>query len=41
VVAAYLGWSFFTNGWEFSWVIWPIAALIFAGVSSVLHVFKR
>lgn len=36
VVAAYLGWSFFTNNWEFSWVIWPIAALVFAAVSALL-----
>ncbi len=41
IVAVYLGWSFYTNNWEFTWVVWTIAALIFAGVSSVLHVFKR
>ncbi|MEA4892836.1 MAG: helix-turn-helix transcriptional regulator [Peptococcaceae bacterium] len=37
VVAVYLGWSFLTNNWGFTWVVWPIAALIFAGVSSVLQ----
>ena len=41
IVAVYLGWSFYTSNWGFTWVVWPIAALIFAGVSSVLHGFKR
>lgn len=41
IVAVYLGWSFYTNNWGFTWVVWPIAALIFAGVSSVLHALKQ
>lgn len=41
VVAFYLGWSFLTNNWGITWVVWPIAALIFAGVSSILHSLER
>ncbi|MDD4493146.1 MAG: helix-turn-helix transcriptional regulator [Eubacteriales bacterium] len=37
VVAIYLGWSFTTNDWGRTWMVWPIAALVFAGVSSVLQ----
>lgn len=33
VVAIYLGWSFFTMDWHITWVVWPVAALIFAGLS--------
>ena len=37
VVAIYLGWSFSTNNWGFTWVVWPVAALVFAGISAALH----
>ena len=36
VVAAYLGWSFITNDWEITWIVWPVAALVFAGISAAL-----
>ena len=28
--AVYLGWSFLTNDWEITWVVWPIAGILFA-----------
>lgn len=36
ITAIYLGWSFLTNNWEISWVVWPIAGLIFAAISAAL-----
>lgn len=36
VVAIYLGWSFLTDNWGITWVVWPVAGLIFAGISSLL-----
>jgi transcriptional regulator with XRE-family HTH domain len=36
VTAAYLGWSFITNDWGITWVVWPVAALVFAGIVSAL-----
>ena len=41
IVAIYLGWSFLTNHWGLTWVIWPIAGLSFAAIASVLHALKR
>ena len=35
VVAVYLAWSFLTRDWGISWVVWPVAALIGAGISSI------
>lgn len=35
VTAIYLGWSFATNNWGISWMVWPVAALVFAGVSVI------
>lgn len=36
VVAIYLGWSFLTSDWGFTWMVWPLAGLIFAGVAAAL-----
>jgi len=41
VTAIYLGWSFYSNNWGFTWVIWPVAGLIFAGIASLFYVDKR
>lgn len=38
VVAIYLAWSFLTNDWGITWLVWPVAGLIFAGISAVLGV---
>lgn len=30
--AVYLGWSFLTNNWHITWVVWPIAGILFVVV---------
>ncbi len=30
--AVYLGWSFLTNAWDITWLVWPIAGILFAAV---------
>lgn len=35
VVAGYLAWSFHTNDWEKSWIVWPVAGLIYAAVMTL------
>lgn len=32
VVATYLGWSFWTNNWKMTWIIWPVAGVLYASV---------
>ena len=32
IVAIYLGWSFWTNNWQFTWIIWPVAGVLYAAV---------
>lgn len=32
MVAMYLGWSFWTNNWKFTWIIWPVAGVLYAAV---------
>ena len=41
VVAFYLGWSFWTGKWGVTWVVWPVAALLFAAVVSAVHAARR
>lgn len=33
--AIYLGWSFITNNWHFTWIIWPIAGVLYAVIMSI------
>ena len=32
--AIYLGYSFYTNAWEISWIVWPVAGVLFAAVKA-------
>ncbi len=36
IVAAYLIWSFTTFRWDITWIIWPVAALVFGGISAMI-----
>ena len=38
-VAVYLCWSFMTNDWHITWVMWPIAGVLFAGVELVCNLW--
>ena len=37
--AVYLGWSFLTNDWHMTWLVWPIAGVLFAGVMAICNLF--
>jgi archaellum biogenesis protein FlaJ (TadC family) len=44
VVAIYLGWSLWTHHWGITWIVWPIASLIFvalAGLGQILFQHKK
>ena len=42
IVAVYLGWSFMTNDWGKTWIIWPVAGVVFAAMKTLfLGVKKR
>lgn len=36
VTALYLGWSFWTMNWAFTWLVWPVAGCLFAGLAAVM-----
>ena len=33
--AIYLGWSFWSRRWDFTWLVWPVAGVLFAAVSGI------
>lgn len=34
VVCIYLAWSFISHDWGFTWIVWPIAGVLFGGISA-------
>lgn len=39
--AVYLGWSFWTGDWGTTWMVWPIAGVLFAAVLAVVSLVDR
>ncbi len=39
--AIYLGWSFLTNAWDITWVVWPVAGILFAAVMCLYKLFAN
>lgn len=37
--AIYFCWSFITNDWHITWVVWPTAGVLFAGVELVCNLW--
>lgn len=35
VTAGYLAWSFISDSWDKTWIVWPIAGVLFALVLAV------
>ena len=40
-VAIYLGYSFFTNNWQISWIIWPVAGVLFGALMGIMSVVQK
>lgn len=41
VTALYLGLSFYTTAWHRTWIIWPVAAVLFAGLQALRSAGRR
>ncbi len=39
VTAVYLGWSFLTDDWKITWVVWPVAGVLFSAVMCLCNLF--
>lgn len=40
-VVIYLSWSFATKDWHFTWIVWPIAGVLYGAVEVILNQFER
>ena len=41
VTAIYLGWSFATYRWDFTWIVWPVAGVLFAAYREICKAVVR
>lgn len=41
VTAAFLLWSFVGNSWNISWIIWPIAGIVFGGIAGIINAIDK
>ena len=41
VTAIYLLWSFLTNDWGYTWLVWPVAGVLFGGIACAVHLYTR
>lgn len=41
ITLLYVGYSFITNDWKSSWIIWPISALLYHIAISILNALKK
>ena len=39
--AVYLGWSFWTRAWESTWILWPVAGILFAVVMCLCNLLVK
>lgn len=41
IVVIYLAWSFLSGNWAFTWIVWPISAVLFAVVIAIADLIKK
>lgn len=39
--AGYLGWSFITMRWDYTWIVWPVAGVLFAAYREIMKAIVR
>lgn len=41
VTAVYLAWSFYTEDWQRTWLVWPVAGVIFGGIAALMGARRK
>ncbi len=41
IVAIYLGYSFITDDWGRSWIVWPVAGVLYAAVAAIFNFHEK
>ena len=39
--AIYLGWSFMSNRWDITWLVWPVAGVLFVAYHEIMRAIFR
>ncbi len=39
--AIYLGWSFISFRWDYTWILWPVAGVLFAAASTIVKALQE
>ena len=39
--AVYLGWSFISQRWDFTWIVWPVAGVLYAAYREILKLILK
>ena len=40
ITAIYLGWSFLTRAWYKTWIIWPVAAVLYGALEALINLIR-
>lgn len=41
VTAGYLAWSFWTDAWDRTWIVWPVAGVLFGAIMAIVGMIKK
>lgn len=41
VLTGYLAWSFITNKWGATWIVWPVSSILYGALVSVIKLIKK
>lgn len=41
VTAGYLAWSFWTDDWDRTWIVWPVAGVLFGAIMAIVGMIKK
>lgn len=41
VTAIYLGWSFWTMGWGYTWIIWPVTGVLYGAIAAICKIIRK
>ena len=41
ITAGYLAWSFITMKWAITWIIWPIAGVLFGALVPIVNLIRK
>ena len=41
VTAIYIGWSLWTMGWGYTWIVWPIAGILYASLLGLVNLLSK